>query len=108
MDPGAMEARLREAILTGGLCLHYQPVVDLSTGSLVGVEALARWQDAELGAVPPDDFIPLAESTGLIVELGRWVLDRACRQAVAWSRRTWSSRSTSPPSSCASRCSSTT
>ena len=84
MDPGAMEARLREAILTVGLCLHYQPVVDLSTGSLVGVEALARWQDTELGAVPPDEFIPLAESTGLIVELGRWVLDRACRQAAAW------------------------
>ena len=85
MDPGAMEARLREAILTGGLCLHYQPVVDLSNGSMVGVEALARWQDAELGAVPPDEFIPLAESTGLIVDLGRWVLERACRQAAAWS-----------------------
>ena len=85
MDPGAMEARLREAILTAGLCLHYQPVVDLSNGSMVGVEALARWQDAELGAVPPDEFIPLAESTGLIVELGRWVLERACRQAAAWS-----------------------
>ena len=85
MDPGAMEARLREAILTGGLCLHYQPVVDLSNGSMVGVEALARWQDAELGAVPPDAVLPLAESTGLIVELGRWVLERACRQAAAWS-----------------------
>ena len=81
-----MESRLRTAVRDGGLELHYQPVVDLSNGATTGVEALARWTDDELGAVPPDVFIPLAETTDLIVDLGRWVLVHACRQAVAWTR----------------------
>ena len=80
-----MKSRLRAAVRDGRLDLHYQPVVDLSNGATTGVEALARWTDPELGVVPPDVFIPLAETTGLIVELGRWVLSRACRQAMVWS-----------------------
>jgi PAS domain S-box-containing protein len=85
-----MESRLRAAVSGGGLDLHYQPVVDLSNGATTGVEALARWTDDELGVVPPDVFIPLAETSDLIVELGRWVLVHACRQAVAWSEQTGS------------------
>lgn len=80
-----MERRLRSAIAGGGLHLHYQPVVEFPDGRVTGVEALARWDDDELGAVPPDQFIPLAETTGLIVDLGRWALNEACRQAAAWS-----------------------
>jgi PAS domain S-box-containing protein len=80
-----MESRLRAAVRDGGLDLHYQPLVDLSDGATTGVEALARWTDDELGVVPPDVFIPLAEKTDLIVDLGRWVLGHACRQAVTWS-----------------------
>ncbi len=80
-----LERRLRRAVVEGRLHLLYQPVVDLSSGRMGGVEALARWDDAELGSVPPDEFIPVAEDTGLIVELGRWVLDHACRRAAEWS-----------------------
>ncbi len=87
VDSGFMESRLRAAVRDGGLALHYQPVVDLSNGATTGVEALARWTDDELGVVPPDVFIPLAETTDLIVELGRWVLTHACTQAVSWTRR---------------------
>lgn len=80
-----LERRLRRAVADGRLQLLYQPVVDLSSGRMGGVEALARWHDAELGDVPPDEFIPVAEETGLVVELGRWVLDHACERAVRWS-----------------------
>ena len=79
-----MERRLRHAIETGGLTLHYQPVVALPSGRVTGVEALARWHDDELGQVPPDMFIPLAERTGLIVDLGRRVLQTACTEAAGW------------------------
>jgi diguanylate cyclase (GGDEF)-like protein/PAS domain S-box-containing protein len=79
-----MERRLRHAIETGGLTLHYQPVVGLPSGQITGVEALARWDDAELGSVPPDEFIPVAERGGLIVDLGRWVLRTACDEAAGW------------------------
>ena len=79
-----MERRLRGAIEAQALQLHYQPVVALPSGQVTGVEALARWEDAELGRVAPDQFIPLAERTGLIVDLGRWVLQTACREAAGW------------------------
>jgi PAS domain S-box-containing protein len=80
-----LEARLREAVAHGRTSLHYQPVVDLSSGAMVAVEALSRWYDEVLGNVPPDEFIPLAERTGLIVDLGRQVLHETCRRAVTWS-----------------------
>jgi EAL domain-containing protein (putative c-di-GMP-specific phosphodiesterase class I) len=66
------------------LSLVYQPVVDAQTGRLVGAEALLRWLNPALGQVPPDDFIPLAEESGQILPIGEWVLNAACRQAVAW------------------------
>jgi diguanylate cyclase (GGDEF)-like protein/PAS domain S-box-containing protein len=80
-----MERRLRQAISDETLALHYQPIVVLPSGQITGVEALARWQDAELGQVVPDVFIALAEQTGLVVDLGRWVLRTACRDAARWS-----------------------
>jgi diguanylate cyclase (GGDEF)-like protein/PAS domain S-box-containing protein len=79
-----LERRLRAAIEHGRLELHYQPVVSLPSGQVSGVEALARWHDEELGHVPPDDFIPVAEQSGLIVDLGRWALGAACREAASW------------------------
>ncbi|GAA0472278.1 putative bifunctional diguanylate cyclase/phosphodiesterase [Paractinoplanes deccanensis] len=75
---------LRAALLADQLVLHYQPTADLRTGEIVGFEALVRWHHPTRGMVSPADFIGLAESTGLIVPLGRWVLTEACRQAVAW------------------------
>jgi len=79
-----LEGKLRRAIESEDLQLHYQPKVDLETGRVVGFEALARWREAELGAIPPDEFVPLAEDSGLIHELGDWVLRAAVAQAAAW------------------------
>jgi PAS domain S-box-containing protein len=86
MSAGDLEARLARAIRDERLALHYQPVVALPSGRVTGAEALARWHDEELGVVPPDRFIGVAESTGLIHDLGRWVLREACREAARWAR----------------------
>ncbi|GGN60546.1 hypothetical protein GCM10010112_16910 [Actinoplanes lobatus] len=80
-----LEADLRAALENGELRLHYQPTVDLETSRVVGFEALVRWPHPTRGMINPLDFIPIAEATGLIVPLGRWVLHEACRQAVEWS-----------------------
>lgn len=79
-----MEIELRRAIEHEELLLHYQPVVDLTTGMVVEVEALLRWQHPEHGLVSPQEFVPIAESTGLILPIGRWVLEQACKQVKQW------------------------
>jgi diguanylate cyclase (GGDEF)-like protein len=82
-----MVTEMREAILEDQLTLHYQPVVELATGRIEGVEALVRWNHPERGLLMPDQFIPLAEETGMIVELGHWVLRNAVRQLRDWQDR---------------------
>src|SRR5262249_52321381 len=79
-----LESDLRSALERGELEMHYQPVVHLPTRRIVGAEALLRWRHPERGMVPPSTFIPLAESTGLILPIGRWALNEACREAAAW------------------------
>jgi diguanylate cyclase (GGDEF)-like protein/PAS domain S-box-containing protein len=79
-----VESQLRHAIDRHELALHYQPRVDAASGALVGVEALLRWRSPELGDVAPNDFIPIAEESRLIMPIGAWVFGEACRQQAAW------------------------
>jgi len=81
-----IESGLRQALGNGQLRLHYQPKFSIHDGTIVGAEALVRWQHPERGMVPPAEFIPLAEATGLVVQVGEWVLEQACAQAQAWKR----------------------
>jgi diguanylate cyclase (GGDEF)-like protein len=83
-----IEVDLRNALIDREFDVFYQPLVDAETQEVVGCEALLRWTHRERGMVAPDTFIPIAESTGLIVPLGAWVLNRACKDAAAWSPRT--------------------
>ncbi len=80
------ESDLRQAVANGDLVLYFQPVVELDTGRIVGVEALVRWRHHERGIISPADFIDLAEETGLVNEIGRWALEESCIQGVRWQR----------------------
>jgi diguanylate cyclase (GGDEF)-like protein/PAS domain S-box-containing protein len=79
-----LESDLRKAIELNQLILNYQPIVSIATGQINAVEALLRWNHPEMGIIPPNDFIPIAEETGLIISIGEWVLRTACEQNKAW------------------------
>ena len=80
----ALEALLRRSLAQGEFQVYYQPQVDIATGQVIGAEALVRWQNPDRGIISPAEFIPLAEETGLIIQIGEWVLLSACAQAASW------------------------
>jgi predicted signal transduction protein with EAL and GGDEF domain len=80
----AFELELRAGLARGEFEVHYQPLINIETGKISGFEALARWRSPLRGMVPPNDFIPVAEETGIIVLLGEWILKQACRDAAKW------------------------
>lgn len=82
-----MENNLRRALGNGELEAYYQPQIDLSTNKIVGLEVLLRWKHVTLGSIPPSKFIPLAEESGLIIDIGNWVLRNSCLQAIAWQKK---------------------
>jgi EAL domain-containing protein (putative c-di-GMP-specific phosphodiesterase class I) len=84
LDRLELEADLRRALVRDELVVHYQPTVHVASGAITGFEALVRWQHPRRGMLGPMEFVPLAEETGLIIDIGRWVLGQACRQAHAW------------------------
>ena len=79
-----LQGQLRGAVRNQEFMLHYQPQIDIGSGRIIGAEALVRWQHPELGMIPPGRFIPLAERSGLVIQMGEWVLNEACRQAQRW------------------------
>lgn len=83
-----MEVRLRRALDRDEFVLHYQPIIDLSSRTIVGVEALLRWNDPDHGLIGPAEFIPIAEESGAIVQIGQWVIEHACAQLKAWKAMT--------------------
>jgi diguanylate cyclase (GGDEF)-like protein len=88
VDRMELKADLRLALERGELYVAYQPVVELETGAIIGSEALMRWRHPERGNIPPAEFIPLAEESGAILDLGRWILETACRQTRIWQEET--------------------
>ena len=79
-----LKTEMRDAVTRGDFQLYYQPIVSMETGQVTTCEALMRWKHAERGWISPGEFIPVAENTGLIVQLGEWVLRTACAEAVGW------------------------
>jgi diguanylate cyclase (GGDEF)-like protein/PAS domain S-box-containing protein len=86
LDHLRMETRLRRAIERNEFVLHYQPRIDVVGGSIVGAEALIRWQHPERGLLQPADFIPLVEQAGLVIQVGEWALEKACAQSAKWQK----------------------
>jgi EAL domain-containing protein (putative c-di-GMP-specific phosphodiesterase class I) len=82
----SIDNALRNALAANELEVYFQPITEFATGIIVGAEALLRWDNPELGSVMPDEFIPIAEESGIIIPIGEWVLNSACRQFVQWQK----------------------